>query len=422
MIASKMLRTVAVMCITAVAGTAGAEEIAELKKQMVEIQAKLIQLEQQQTDQQQQMVAQEQKLATFQPGELKIPETLKWVEKIKPYGDFRYRYENISSERNGGENDAVNRNRIRLRLGMTAQINEEMTLDTRIATGKYDDPTSTNQNLGDSWTYKGVWLDRAYLTWKPSSAEGLSVLAGKLGNPFFAAGKNQLIWDGDLSMEGIAAQYTHNLSEQTSLFANAGGFYVRLDENDTDSLSMFGAQGGITHNFDKDNKLTAGASYFDYGNLLGETYLTGTSAKGNSYSGGYLYDYDLAEAFAEYATKVGNMPVSVYGDYVMNTASSVKEDTGWLIGTALNKCKDPGSWELSYDYRDLEKDAVVGAFNDSDFIGGGTNGRGHRFGVTYQLAKNTQAGLSYFMNEKADSTGKIDDNYNRLQADIMVKF
>ncbi|MBM4102959.1 MAG: DUF3373 family protein [Planctomycetes bacterium] len=422
MITNKVLRMVVIACLTAMAGSAWADDTTELRQQLqeqykaiTEMQAKLIKLEQAQT-------AQNEKIAAIKPGEMTIPETLKWVEKLKFYGDFRYRYENISSENSGTESDAVNRNRIRVRLGLTAQVNDETTFDMRIATGKSDDPVSTNQNMGDSWTYKGIWLDRAYMTWKPGSVEGLSVLLGKLGNPFVTVGKNQLIWDSDLSMEGIAAQYNLKLSDATSLFANAGGFYVRLDDSDTDSISMFGAQGGVTHQFDKDNKLTAGLGYFDYGNLVGETYLLGTSSKGNSYSGGYLYDYNLFEGFAEYNTKIAGLPVGIYGDYVVNTASSVQEDTGWLIGTTLNKCKDPGSWEFSYDYRDLEKDAVIGTFSDSDFIGGGTNGKGHRFGVTYQLAKNTQAGVSYFMNDKYNTTTKNYDNYNRLQLDVMVKF
>lgn len=432
---AKMLRTLVAVCLIGATGSAWADDISDLRQQMAEMQAKLNQLEQAQAAQNQKIeqtqatqAVQEQKIAAIKPGEFTIPETLKWVEKIKFYGDFRYRYENISNETAGSENDAVNRNRIRVRLGLTALINEETTFDMRIATGKSDDPVSTNQNMGDSWTYKGVWLDRAYMTWKPGSVDGLSLMLGKLGNPFVTVGKNQLIWDGDLSMEGIAAQYNYKLSDETSLFTNAGGFYVRLDEDDTDSISMFGAQGGLTHQFNKDNKLTAGAGYFDYGNLVGETTLVkDNTAKGNSTTtvGGtkyYMYDYDLFEAFAEYTTKIAGLPVGIHGDYVVNTASSVKEDTGWLIGTTINKCKDPGSWEFGYDYRDLEKDAVVGAFSDSDFIGGGTNGKGHRFGLAYQLAKNVQGGVSYFMNQKYNTTTKKDDDYNRLQVDVMVKF
>ncbi len=40
-------------------------------------------------------------------NEMTIPETLKWVEKIKFYGDFRYRYENISQETNGAGDDGI---------------------------------------------------------------------------------------------------------------------------------------------------------------------------------------------------------------------------------------------------------------------------------------------------------------------------
>ena len=76
-------------------------------------------------------------------------------------------------------------------------------------------------------------------------------------------------------------------------------------------------------------------------------------------------------------------------------------------------------WEASYNYRDLEADAVVGIFSDSDFIGGGTNGKGHRFNFAYQLAKNFEAGLTYFLNERKNTD---DDKYRRLQADLIFKF
>ncbi len=53
-------------------------------------------------------------------------------------------------------------------------------------------------------------------------------------------------------------------------------------------------------------------------------------------------------------------------------------------------------------------------------IGGGTDGKGHVFGFKYQLAKNVQAGLHYFMNEKnASSTS---DDFKMFQADLIFKF
>ncbi|MHC5142900.1 MAG: putative porin [Planctomycetota bacterium] len=114
------------------------------------------------------------------------------------------------------------------------------------------------------------------------------------------------------------------------------------------------------------------------------------------------------------------MPVAFYGNYVLNTASGVDEDTGWLIGTTLNKAKDPGTWQFGYNYRDLEADAVLGAFTDSDFARDGvTNVRGHVFNYTYALAKNTSVGATYFLDENLN---KDPEDNQRLQIDLKVKF
>ena len=121
----------------------------------------------------------------------------------------------------------------------------------------------------------------------------------------------------------------------------------------------------------------------------------------------YTMDYDVFEGFGEYGFKIGELPTTVYGSYVKNTSANTSEDTGWLIGATFNKAKDPGSWELGYNYRDVEKDAVLGVLTDSDFIGGGTDGKGHMFSGKYQLTKNIQAVLTYFLTKKGASEGRL---------------
>jgi hypothetical protein len=101
-------------------------------------------------------------------------------------------------------------------------------------------------------------------------------------------------------------------------------------------------------------------------------------------------------------------------------AADKNEDTGWLIGGQVNKAKDPGSWQFEYDYRDVELDAVVGQFNSSDFLGGGTGGQGHRFAFTYMVAKNVATALTYYADEYDGRKDNAD--YDRLQADIAIKF
>jgi hypothetical protein len=125
--------------------------------------------------------------------------------------------------------------------------------------------------------------------------------------------------------------------------------------------------------------------------------------------------------FAEFGTQIGKLPVAVFGDYVVNAvAVDEDEDTGWLVGATINRAKDPGSWQFDYDYREVELDAVLGQFNDSDFIGGGTGGKGHRFSFTYMLAKNVATTATYFMDEFDERADDAD--YDRLQLDVALKF
>ncbi len=411
------MRVIVIGLVTGMVGSAGADEISELRKQMemqynelIKLQSKLIEIEAAQKEQ----GAVVQRLETSKG--FTVPETLKWAENISLYGDFRYRHEQIDGD-NTSQRD---RHRIRARVGLKGKIDDEWSFDLRLATGS-DDPTSTNQDLDGGFSSKDIWLDRAYLTYKPHHIEGLSVVAGKISNPFYTVGKNQLIWDGDLNPEGIAFKYTRKLNDATSLFANGGGMWVEERGSDTDT-SLWGIQGGLTHALKNDSKLTGGTSYFKYGNIQGKPAIG--AFLGNTSDGGvYAYDYELLELFGEYATKLGDVPVSLYGDYVVNTASGVSDDTGWLIGTTYNKASAPGTWQAGYEYRDIERDAVLGRFNDSDFIGGGTDGKGHKFSFKYALAKNVAAGATYFLNKRdADGGDKRDDTYRRLQLDVEMKF
>ena len=396
-----------------------ADEVSELKQQMQQMQQRLEQLEVQQNQQSKQMAEQISKAVEEKQIEA-MPDSLKWAENVKWSGDLRYRHESIDDDT---ATTKRNRNRIRARLKMKANINDEWDATLRLASGSSDSPTSTNQTLGDSgsdsFSSKEIWLDQAYADYHPAWKPGLNILLGKMSNPFYKVGKNQLIFDGDLSPEGGAASYKWDISDSTSAKLTGGGFWLRERSTDADT-SFFGIQGLLKHKLSKDSHILGGISYYDFGNIQGQS-LSGISSKGNTTSGGlYVSDYDIVEGFGEYGFKIGNVPASVFGTYVNNTDVTTSEDTAWLIGVKYNKAKKKGSWEVSYNYRDVEKDAVVGGLCDSDFIGGGTDGKGHVLGFKYQLAKNVQAGFHYFLNEKnSSSTG---DDFRLLQADLIFKF
>jgi len=335
-----------------------------------------------------------------------------WSERIKLNGDFRYRYEFIGKE---GKDDR-HRNRIRLRLGIQAKVNENVDVAAVLATGG-EDPVSTNQTIDSQSTTKDIRLDQGYFAWK--AVDGLKVKGGKFKNPFYTPIKSELLWDVDLRPEGLALQYSKN-----NLFFNGGFFYVE-ERSQADDSFLFGSQIGYSATFNG-TKMTLGTGYFGYTEVKGLSlndfdYL---EAEGDSFGntldaeGKFVNDYKEWELFGDITFKIKSLPVSLFFDYVFNTDAE-ENDTGYLVGFKLNKAKKPGSWDFRYNYREIEADAVFGTFSDSDFIAGGTDGKGHELNFGYQIAKGWKLAASYFINEVGLNDGK---DYDRVQVDLKFKF
>jgi len=276
-----------------------------------------------------------------------------------------------------------------------------------MATGETDlidetiiaDPVSTNQTLGKFSSRKDFWLDLAYFDYHPHQVKGFSVLGGKMPNVFNApVGNSDLIWDSDVTPEGLAAAYKQNLTDNLGVFVQGGGFWVTENRRPADQ-SMWAVQGGVNLTLgDPDNgaiNVKAGGGFYDYGNVQGQPTVLGT-AGGNQTAGGlYLDDYDLANVFGEIGTKVGDVGVSAFGDLVRNTGTGCNK-TGWLAGGSAFYKKA----KVTYNYRKVDQNAVLGALADGDWLQGGVNGRGHKVSAGYKLAKNWDANVTYFDSER----------------------
>ena len=336
----------------------------------------------------------------------------KWTDKISFKGDFRYRHELIDEQNQKNRY----RDRIRARVDADAGLSDNLRVGLQFSSGG-DDPVSNNQSLDESFSTKGLQLSLAYMDWTPGSSH---VAMGKIKNPFTTPGSSELIWDSDLHPEGAFYEYS-NSSDRGAFFANIGGFWVE-ERAGIGNSGLFGAQTGYRFNPGGGSELLVGAGFFDYGSMkdVPVNYFSFWDFYGNSNNsnGEYLYDFKELELFTEYKTRWNATPVSLYLDYVKNTAAD-DNDRGWLLGFETGKCKRPGSWEGRINYRRIESDAVFGLFTDSDFIGGGTGGRGYELGLGYQVAPGVKAALSWFQNDHGltDST-----KYNRLQLDMSYKF
>jgi len=204
-------------------------------------------------------------------------------------------------------------------------------------------------------------------------------------------------------------------------FANYAGLWVEERSAADDSI-MLGGQFGYRHMLDNGMRITAGASYYDYLETQGQTPFWDGDSGGNRLTpaGRYLNDFNLTELFAELNLKAGERPLTVFADYVTNTEASAA-DTGFALGASLGEVSKQGTWRFGYIYQDLEADAVIGTFTDSDFASGGTDGKGHVLEFNYGFRDRLVFGFRYFLNERGADVGNEHD-YNRLQADVVFNY
>jgi hypothetical protein len=351
-----------------------------------------------------------------------------WYDDGKIKGDMRYRFENIQQEGSANRN----RDRIRARIGYYSRVNSDVDvgfgLTTDEAVNGLGEPISGNQTLGAQDTKKGIYVDLAYFDWHPSVAPGLDLIGGKMKNPLITV--NDYLWDGDYTPEGLALNY--KVGDDVQFLAN--GTYQWIQERSSDDdTKLFAGQAALKFKPNSDSHITVGATYHGFQKMQGfgvqdwqganKSYGNSTTKKvsGTTTNSLYANEYKVVEGFAEAGTAVAGQSVTVFGAYAKNTDPS-DNNKGYTAGLKIGKAKDPNTFELGYDYRHLEKDVFPGFLTDSDSFGGGTDGKGHKVSLTYQILKNWQAKVSYFMDKQKIASGETENDYKRLQIDLIAKF
>ena len=333
-----------------------------------------------------------------------------WTERMHWKGDFRPRYEYIDAE----GKDSRNRNRIRARAELIADISPNLIVGIGLASGS-EDPVSSNQTLGGGGSTKGLNLDLAYFDWK--AGHNMIVGAGKFKNPIQRVGGHSFLMDSDWRPEGINFRWAGE-----TLFFNSMFNYFEGDSK-KGTADTYMMQGGINLKPADGLSLKLGAGYSSVPAAGHDSFLGDDDFFGNSFdpiSGEYLYDYSVIQGFAEFGFKLFDLPVLVFGDIIHNSDAPINND-GYAVGFRLGKVKKPGSWDFRMAYQDLEADATLGLITDSDFGGGGTDVRGFVYKAGYGIANNWSANMTYINSENKLASGDPRD-FDRLQLDLKFKF
>jgi hypothetical protein len=346
-----------------------------------------------------------------------------WTEKVDLGMDFRYRHEMQDVE--GSTLGARHRQRIRARLWLSGEVDENLKLHLRLMTGNSTEMktiVSGNETLDDNGAKDPFYVDMAYAAWNPT--ESNQVWLGKFGTPFYRPSKSQLIWDNDFTPEGVTYSNKYK-SDSYSSFLHLGAFWMdeNNNPNDTQDHGIVGIQVGSEIKLGEP-KLIITLGHYNFVNFKDAALVGGSDGGNSTYNNGtrdaYLFDYQLYEAAIEIQADIAEMPSSVYVNAVENQDPD-QENMGFIAGFKIGKIKEAGDWEFIYNYRKVEKDAVIGSLADSNFSDGDSDAKGHTLAIIYGLTNNSDLALAYFDAERALSSA-APTGYQRAHVDFSFKF
>jgi hypothetical protein len=346
------------------------------------------------------------------------------LDRVHFKGDLRLRYESI--ERDDADNKY--RNRYRLRLGAKIDLIEDLQFEVGMRSG-FANPTSGNQTFLDDEPLSDYFLQslRFNILGFAYKTDNSTYKIGRQPYMMYRPIKSQLVWDNDVSLNGVNYQY-----KDDSKIITVGATQPTLEEAATDfadDVNLFYAQ--YVHKTKLESaKLNLGAGIYYYDGLKDNRTLFG-SRKGNTMyedadgNNRYVNDYQVGEAFAELQLKdVFGMPLKAAAGIAYNFGAD-ENNFGYDLALQLGKAKKVNDWQVKYSYTDLEEDATYGAYSDSDNFGGGTAAKGHAIRAKYKAGKNLYLAGNFFFNELYESKSKIDGiapDYERVQLDMIYKF
>jgi hypothetical protein len=353
-----------------------------------------------------------------------LRKALSWLKKFKPLGDLRLRHESLfrdGSNPTAGQRFDRSRQRIRFRIGGEYFFHYNLKVGFRLATGD-SSPTSTNQTLDNTFSTKNINLDKAYVDWLiPHGNSSLQLIGGKFGVPLM---KSEQIWDSDVNVEGIAEKLSHKFGA-TQLELILGQFVVEefspgLNNGATDDIHLLAYQGIVSQKVGAHSKAKVAVTLYDYNDLRGN--ITTNGASGNTLvNTKFATNYDIFNVLAEFGTDlVMGIPIKAFGGYVENLSDDADnlENKGWEAGVkAGKKVKKFGDWQVKYYYRNTERDAVLSALDDGDFLEGSTNSKGSEVGLKVGLYKGIKMSFTYINSESI--TGPKTD-LELMHADLIL--
>ena len=340
-----------------------------------------------------------------------------------------------------------NRFRLRARLGVEGDITPNLRAFIRIASGAANDPSSESQTQGTYSQRYNVGLDQGYIVWD-SNIQGqlshMTALGGRISSPWFSP--TELVYARDLTFEGVASTFRWGWdgkdADTSHVYLTLAGLPVlEVPLANQENKWLVGAQVGTNLRWaDGTQHLKVGAALYDFLHFTGVLNdpnapgLTNYTAPAFIRYGNSVFDisnnpadptvnlfalsahFKLVDVAANYQLDFPGYSLALTGEGVRNigydrTAIEAvsgpmpsKENTGYVgeVSFGNPSVEAFGRWRAAVGYRYVKRDAVIDAWTDADFHGGGTNAQGYYVWTQFGLAKNTWLRARYMSANEVD--------------------
>ena len=348
-----------------------------------------------------------------------------WYERIQFGGDFRSRYEGFYQD----ERPTRNRARFRLRLRIDAEINEDVDLHLRIASGDAGTPVSTNQSFTSFFRPKPFNLDRAYIEYNPGGASALTLGMGKFAFPQM---RTQMVFDDDLNFEGGWEEVAWDATDTVAIKLVALQTAVNEVGGAGDAYMLAG-YGEISFDVAPHTVQVSVANYgwgnpdqIAVGQTAGPLQSVLTNAVIRDLAGavtGFASRFNVVDVIAEATvqTSRSDYPLRFLADFARNTRAASDLDSGFWVEAGYGRPRRAHTWGATYTLGWVEQDVTPSAFVFSDMPG--TNVRLHMIETSYVPKEGLSLDATLHLTKRLLVSGdRANDQLSRLHVAVVVRF
>lgn len=409
--------------------------------------------------------AQEQEQKQHPPaadtGKFKVADAIKSMEL---FGDLRLRYEDRIATSPSDFNFDRQRWRYAFRIGVRGDIADDFFYGLRLDTGTYGRSAwvtygDDNRQAGSGKTAQAnktndaMNVGLAYLGWKPTS--WLQIIGGRQPNPLYTT---PMVWDPDITPEGLVEKASFKLTDNLNTFLTAGQFiYQDFSGPSThdsslsvgrQDLMLYSFEAGANYKLGAESALKGAINYYTYaGGQTTADFRSTFTGSGTGYAGNIgVNDLEVVEIPLEFRFPIASYSGLLYANLAKNLKGSDRatragfssygdQDKAYQVGVSLGSQGIPqgagtgavygnsakkGTWETRVYWQRIEQFALDPNMIDSDFFER-TNLEGWFLAAAYSPADAIITTLRYGQAKRYNNnlgTGGFNDDSSGLAASI----